>query len=151
MAVNVNAEYLIDDYIDLRKRNRMTQDAVAKRAKLHQAAIGRIENKSVTPQIDTMIKLLNTMGYTLAIVPSVGSYPKPIFVEIMKQMDTLSDANIKRIEEYVKKVAEEDVKERQEALKELMMLGKGIKLDPGESGTYKEIYLEELDRKYGRL
>ena len=38
--------------------------------------------------------------------------------------------------------------ERQNAIDRIMELRKDIWIDPGESGTYKEILLEELDRKY---
>ena len=148
MAVNINTEYLIDEFVELRKRKKMSQAMVAKKADLHQAAVGRIESKNITPQIDTMIKLLNTMGYTLAIMPADGNYTRPVFIDIMNEIDHLNEANIQKIKDYIRQLEEEDMTERQNAIDRIMELRKDISIDPGESGTYKEILLEEQDRKY---
>jgi len=36
---------------------------------VRQPAIARLESRKATPQIDTLIRLLLPLGYTLAIVP----------------------------------------------------------------------------------
>jgi len=148
MAVNIDTEYLIDEFVELRKRKKMSQAMVAKKADLHQAAVGRIESKSITPQIDTMIKLLNTMGYTLAIMPADGTYTKPVFMDVINEIDHLNETNIEKIKDYIRQLEEEDIIGRQKAIDKIMGLRKDIFIDPGESGKYKEILLEELDRKY---
>jgi len=37
---------------------------------LKQPAIARLESMKATPQIDTLFKILQPLGYTLAVVPS---------------------------------------------------------------------------------
>ena len=149
MSVNINAEYLIDEFVELRKRKHMSQTMVARKADLHQAAVGRIESKSITPQIDMMIKLLNTMGYTLAIMPADGNYTKPVFIDVMNEIDHLNEANIQKIKDYIRQLDEEDMTERQNAIDKIMELRKDIWIDPGPDNNYKQILMEELDRKYG--
>ncbi len=60
---------LIDRIIELRKESGMTQKELAEAANLAQPAIARIENKTATPQIDTLLKILGPLGKTLAVVP----------------------------------------------------------------------------------
>ena len=58
MEVNTNTDHIIDGFIDIRKKKKLSQAAVAKRADLHQAAVGRIENKST---IRSSIQLLSSL------------------------------------------------------------------------------------------
>lgn len=60
---------LIDRIIELRKESGMTQKELAEAANLAQPAIARIESKTATPQLDTLLKILAPMGQTLAVVP----------------------------------------------------------------------------------
>lgn len=60
---------LIDRIIELRKESGMTQKELAEAANLAQPAIARIESKTATPQLDTLLKILAPMGKTLAVVP----------------------------------------------------------------------------------
>lgn len=60
---------LIDRIIELRKESGMTQKELAEAANLAQPAIARMENKTATPQLDTLLKILAPMGKTLAVVP----------------------------------------------------------------------------------
>ena len=46
-----------------------TQKELAEAANLAQPAIARMENKTATPQLDTLLKILAPMGKTLAVVP----------------------------------------------------------------------------------
>ena len=148
MAVNTNTDHIIDGFIDLRKKKNLSQSAVAKRADLHQAAVGRIENKSTNPQLDTMIKLLNTMGYTLAIVPDDRDSNHDLIVDIYNKMESLDDANLKKVNDYVEALSAQEINERMTALMEAFEMTKDIKLDLGDR-SYKDLILEELDRRYG--
>ena len=60
---------LIDRIIELRKESGMTQKELAEAANLAQPAIARMESKTATPQLDTLLKILAPMGKTLAVVP----------------------------------------------------------------------------------
>ena len=60
MAINAESkparlsDALIDDFIKVRKYKRMSQAELAKKSGLHQAAVGRIENKSTDPRLETL-------------------------------------------------------------------------------------------------
>lgn len=60
---------IIDRIIELRKESGMTQKELAEAANLAQPAIARMESKTATPQLDTLLKILAPMGKTLAVVP----------------------------------------------------------------------------------
>ena len=144
MAVNTNTDHIIDGFIDIRKKKKLSQAAVAKRADLHQAAVGRIENKSTNPQLDTMIKLLNTMGYTLAIVPAGEKESHVITMDLFSDIESLNDSNRKRVKAYVDELAEKELEERRKATDELLAMFR-----PADIGDdYKAILEEELRRKY---
>ena len=144
MAENYNSEYLIDRFIELRKRKHMSQAAVASKADLHQAAVGRIENKSTNPQMETMLKLLDTMGYTLAIVPSGDAPAKEILLEIFSKIESFEEKSIKRIKAYVDALYEDDLNRRLKAFKSFDKLCRPIDIDD----DYKTVLEEELIRKY---
>ena len=55
--------------IDARKNANLSQRELSKRTGIKQPAIARIESRSSSPQISTLIKLLYPIGYTLKIVP----------------------------------------------------------------------------------
>ena len=63
---------LIGKLIEAREQKGMTQARLAELTGLKQSAIARLETMSTTPKIDTMIKLLKPLGYTLAIVPDTS-------------------------------------------------------------------------------
>ena len=74
MKAEINLEVsLIGKLIEAREQRGMTQAKLAEITRLKQSAIARLETMSATPKIDTMIKLLKPLGYTLAIVPDVPS------------------------------------------------------------------------------
>ena len=64
---------LIGKMIEAREEKGLTQRDLARLSGIRQPAIARLESMKVTPQIDTLFKLLNPLGYTIQIVP----IPKP--------------------------------------------------------------------------
>lgn len=59
----------IGKLIKAREEKGMTQKELAEQAGVKQSAIARLENMKATPQINTLFKILNPLGYTLEIVP----------------------------------------------------------------------------------
>ena len=59
---------LITDFIKLRKENHLTQQDMADASKTIRETIAKIENHLVSPQINTLIKILEPSGYTIHIV-----------------------------------------------------------------------------------
>ncbi len=143
---NTNPDHgIIDSFIKVRKKRHMSQAEVAKKAGMQQAAIGRIENKSTSPRLDTLLKMLDTMGYTLAIVPSFKGPASEITLDINSTLDLLREEDLKRIKAYADAVKEEDKRQRMEAFEDMMSLCRPI--DIGDD--YKAILEEELRRKHG--
>lgn len=88
-TVNTFAEYLSDDervskeerekinfevgligkMIEAREKKGLSQRELAEISGVKQPAIARIESLKTTPQIDTLLKVLIPLGYTLEIVP----------------------------------------------------------------------------------
>ena len=62
-------EEFINDFIKLRKDKHLTQEELARRADVSRLTITRIENLVTSPQLDTLIKILEPIGYTVKIVP----------------------------------------------------------------------------------
>ncbi|CDX03827.1 Helix-turn-helix [Desulfitobacterium hafniense] len=60
---------LIGKLIEAREAKGLSQKQLADLAGLKQPAIARLESMKVTPQIDTLFKILHPLGYTLAVVP----------------------------------------------------------------------------------
>lgn len=52
----------------VRKENGFTQDSLAKKTNMIRETIARIESGKVSPQVNTIIKLLEPIGYKLEIV-----------------------------------------------------------------------------------
>ena len=59
----------VQDFIKLRKDNHLTQQAMANQSGVIRLTITRIENLITSPQINTLIKILEPIGYTVKIVP----------------------------------------------------------------------------------
>ena len=59
----------VQDFIKLRKDNHLTQEAMANQSGVIRLTITRIENLITSPQINTLIKILEPIGYTVKIVP----------------------------------------------------------------------------------
>lgn len=61
---------IIDELIELRKAQGLTQRELAKAAGVAQPAIARLESKAATPQLDTLLKVAAALGCDLAVVPA---------------------------------------------------------------------------------
>ena len=57
----------VQDFIKLRKDNHLTQEAMANQSGVIRLTITRIENLITSPQINTLIKILEPLGYTVKI------------------------------------------------------------------------------------
>jgi len=60
---------LIRKLIEVREEKGLSQRDLAAMSGVRQPAIARLESMRATPQIDTLLKILNPLGYTLSIVP----------------------------------------------------------------------------------
>lgn len=60
---------LIGKMIEAREAKGLSQKQLAEISGVKQPAIARLESMRATPQIDTLLKLLNPLGYTLTITP----------------------------------------------------------------------------------
>lgn len=66
----MDLEYeLIKEFITIRKNKGVTQQELSEESRVIRQTINRIENCLTSPQIKTMIKILNPLGFTLKIVP----------------------------------------------------------------------------------
>lgn len=66
----MNMEYsIITNYIKLRKNAKISQEQLANETNVIRTTIARIENNMNSPQLKTMLELLEPLGYTLEIVP----------------------------------------------------------------------------------
>ncbi len=59
---------LITDFIKLRKEKHLSQQDMGNASQTVRETIAKIENQIVSPQISTLIKILEPLGYTLKIV-----------------------------------------------------------------------------------
>ena len=55
--------------IEAREEKGLSQRELAEISGVKQPAIARLESMKTTPQIDTLFKILNPLGYTISIVP----------------------------------------------------------------------------------
>lgn len=60
---------LIGKMVEARKEKGLSQRELAQISGVKQPAIARLESMKTTPQIDTLFKILNPLGYTISIVP----------------------------------------------------------------------------------
>ena len=60
---------LISELIKARQEKGITQKDLEKMSGVKQPVIARMETGATSPQVDTMLKVLIPLGYTLAIVP----------------------------------------------------------------------------------
>jgi ribosome-binding protein aMBF1 (putative translation factor) len=61
---------LVGKLIEAREQKGISQKQLAEMSGMKQPSIARLESMKTTPQIDTLLKVLRPLGYTLAIVPS---------------------------------------------------------------------------------
>ena len=60
---------LIGKMVAAREKSGLSQRDLARLSGVKQPAIARMESLRATPQIDTLLKVLNPLGYTIEIVP----------------------------------------------------------------------------------
>ncbi|MBP3255760.1 MAG: helix-turn-helix domain-containing protein [Clostridia bacterium] len=60
---------IIDATIKAREKQKLTQRELSKRSGIKQSAIARLEKSKNSPRVDTLMRLLYSMGYTLKVVP----------------------------------------------------------------------------------
>lgn len=60
---------LIGKMIEAREAKGLSQRELAELSGVKQPAIARIESMKTTPQVDTLLKVLAPLGYTLSITP----------------------------------------------------------------------------------
>ena len=66
----MDMEYsIITNFIKLRKSANISQEQLAKETSVIRTTIARIESNINSPQLKTMLELLEPLGYTLEIVP----------------------------------------------------------------------------------
>lgn len=66
----MDMEYnIITEYIKLRKNAKISQEQLANETNVIRTTIARIERNINSPQLKTMLELLEPLGYTLEIVP----------------------------------------------------------------------------------
>jgi len=61
--------YVMGKLIEARESRGLTQQALAELSGVKQPFIARLEKGDTDPQITTLLKILQPLGYTLAIVP----------------------------------------------------------------------------------
>lgn len=62
---------VIRQVVQARKSQKLSQRVVGERAGIIRETVAKIENNLNSPQINTLIKLLEPIGYTLGVVPLV--------------------------------------------------------------------------------
>lgn len=66
----MDLEYeFITDFIKLRKDLKLSQQKLADSSNVIRETIARIENLMVSPHLKTLLKILDSVGYTIKIVP----------------------------------------------------------------------------------
>ena len=60
---------VINQIVQARKSQKLSQRVVGERAGIIRETVAKIENNLNSPQINTLIKLLEPIGYTLGVVP----------------------------------------------------------------------------------
>jgi len=64
---------LIRTLIEIREEQGLTQASLARKCNMKQPVIARLESATHSPQIDSLLKVLVPLGYTLKIMPINGS------------------------------------------------------------------------------
>lgn len=56
---------LLEKFLELRKEQSLSHEALAKMAEVHRSTISLIESKKITPTISTCLKISNALGISL--------------------------------------------------------------------------------------
>ena len=60
---------LIEEMIKIREEQGLSQAVLAEKCNVKQPSIARMEKNTHSPQVDSLLRVLISMGYTLQIVP----------------------------------------------------------------------------------
>lgn len=60
---------IIQATVEARKNEQITQEELSQKTGLKQSAIARVEKGLHSPSVNTLLKILNPLGYTLQVVP----------------------------------------------------------------------------------
>lgn len=60
---------LIEEMVKIREEQGLSQSGLAKKCNVKQSSIARMEKNAHSPQVDSLLRILISMGYTLQIVP----------------------------------------------------------------------------------
>lgn len=60
-----NCSLIIDRLIEARRERGITQSELARMTGLTQSVVARFESKKNVPQLDTLLKVSNALGFTL--------------------------------------------------------------------------------------
>ena len=61
--------HIISELVRIREEQKMSQKKLSEMVEMSQPSLARLESKRISPGIDTMLKLLAPLGYTLDVVP----------------------------------------------------------------------------------
>lgn len=61
---------IIKATVEARKNKQMTQAEISKKSGLTQSVVARVESGTHSPTMQTMVRYLHAIGYTLKVVPS---------------------------------------------------------------------------------
>jgi len=61
--------HIISELVRIRGVQSMSQKRLSEMVEMSQPSLARLESKRISPGIDTMLKLLAPLGYTLEVVP----------------------------------------------------------------------------------
>ena len=61
--------HIISELVRIRGELSMSQKRLSELVEMSQPSLARLESKRISPGIDTMLKLLAPLGYTLEVVP----------------------------------------------------------------------------------
>lgn len=61
--------HIISELVRIRGVQNMSQKRLSEMVEMSQPSLARLESKRISPGIDTMLKLLAPLGYTLDVVP----------------------------------------------------------------------------------
>lgn len=62
-------DHIISELVRIRGVQSMSQKRLSEMVEMSQPSLARLESKRISPGIDTMLKLLAPLGYTLEVVP----------------------------------------------------------------------------------
>jgi len=65
--LNMLEQEFIDSLLDLRKKKKLTQQEIADNSAVIRETVARIENRITSPQVNTLLKILEPLGYTIKI------------------------------------------------------------------------------------